>query len=90
MAAEDASKQKFKFSWEINAGQVMTAIAFIGPAFMWWGNFNAEMAGIKQGQAVQADTNRQIRSEIREVKEEQKVQGQVLDGIKEKINRARL
>jgi hypothetical protein len=80
----------WKFSMDIRLGEMLTAIGLLAGGLLAYGNFSAEMAIIKQGQAAQADTNRAIRAEIREVKDDVKEQSKTLRDIEGKINRARL
>lgn len=58
---------KFNFSPEVRLGEVLAALAMIGGAVGVWTTFNSKIALIENAQAVQVQTNREMRQEIREV-----------------------
>jgi hypothetical protein len=90
---------RFKFRKEVGLVEVLVAVGLLGlggdrvyngSAGGGSASVAADIGAIKQGQAVQSETNRRIESNIERVSQEVKQQGDTLRSIEAKVNRARL
>lgn len=58
---------RFRLVPEIRAGEVLGAAGVIVACVVAWVNVQSDLRVVKEAQAAQATTNREIRQEIREV-----------------------
>ena len=72
-----------RFSQEIRAGEVIVLVGAVAAMIGAWNNVSSELGLIKQSQAAQA-------TQLREVKDESREQGQAIRRVEDKLNRARL
>lgn len=79
-----------KFSSEIRLGEIIAAISILGGGIGVYSSLNADMALIKSAQAAQVSVNREIKEEFKELRTEQKEQGQAVRRMEDKMNRARM
>lgn len=94
MSQEETRPAPFKFSREIRLGDLLTMGTIILGAVAWTQHVDLRLQIIESAQASQVETNKEMRSNIREVantmSSELKDQGATIRRIEDKINRARL
>jgi hypothetical protein len=78
------------FSSEVRLGDVLTVVSIVIAGFGWWGNFSAEIAGIKSSQAAQAMQGQRLDASIQEVRQEVKATGQDVRDLRSRMDRARM
>jgi hypothetical protein len=77
----------FKFSPEVRLGELVAAIAIVCGGVGVWTSLNSDVSKIKEAQAVQVQTNREMRQEFREVAVE--IKGDIRDLRQEIRGRSR-
>jgi hypothetical protein len=85
----DAQQRKLQFLPVIRLDSILTALGVLGAGVYAYGDFRADIAMIKHSQAVQAEQNQHMRGEIREVKQEVRQQGEVIERGCDSPRRAR-
>jgi hypothetical protein len=68
---------KFQISPEIRAGDILATVGVIVGGALAWSNVQADLRSVKEAQAVQVITNREMRQEFREVSQE--IKGDIKD-----------
>lgn len=91
---DESKPSAFSFSREIRLGDLLTIGTIILAGVAWTQHVDLRLQIIETAQASQVETNKELRSNVREVANtmaiEIKEQGATVRRIEDKINRARL
>lgn len=65
--APPPGRRRLSFTPDIRLGDVLATVGMVTAAIFAWSNMQAELRVVKEAQAAQMVTNREIRQEVRDV-----------------------